>query len=231
MLTTTLTAPIRVRSKIKMSTQVKTETDVVVETSPKVIAAIKEQVSATVTLISKKRVTAETVKAEADRKGYDKKQASRMVAACWLEAFGMHKATEEEQTAFALKSRPDVSKVIALAYPEKPTELTKAYQHNDKLGAQAPKQNRIGENNLLKIARGEVTTKEIIEAKQTKKQNKSSNTLDQTLSKEERFANSIKAQLALHKVGQKDHLTGEQVTEIFSETLVAYLNPEPKKKK
>lgn len=212
-------------TKATTTTAVKTETEVQINTSTKVIAAIIAQVAAVALAISKKRYTAQTVKAEADRMGYDKKQAHKMVTLCWFEAHGMEKKSEQEKADFLTRSRPDVSKVIALAFPEKQAELDKAYAHNDKLGEKAPKQNRIGENNLLKIARGESTVAEVLKIKAHNRAKKNNANLDAVLTKEERFANSIKAQLELHKVGQKDAIDAEQAQTLFEATLDAYINP------
>lgn len=195
--------------------------ETVVETSTKVIALIKEQISASVTLISKKRATAEGVRAEADAKGYDKKQASQMVALCWIAAFGMQQAPEDKRQAFLLKSRPDISKVISLAYPAKETELKKAYAHNDKLPAAAPKQERIGENALLEIARGNATFSQTIAVKSHARKPAASG-IDSVISPEERLTNAFNALFAQFKIGQKGKLTKEETTDIFNDAIEAF---------
>lgn len=214
---------------MKTATSVNTETEVQVTTSTKVIAAIIAQVAAVAQAISKKRFTAQTVRAEANRLGYDKKQAHKMVTLCWFEAHGMQTKTEQEKADFLTRSRPDVSKVIALAFPEKQQELDRAYAHNDKLGEKSPKQNRIGENNLLKIARGETTVNEVLQIKAHNRAKKSSN-LDSVLTPQERFSNSIKAQLELHKIGQKNAVTEDEARELFEAALKSFLNPKQTKK-
>lgn len=208
-----------------MSTTTKTATEVTVAASSKVTALIVAQISAAVTAFSKKRQTAEGIRSEADRLGYDRKQASEMALLSWVEAFNMSKASEADLKRFTLKSRPDVSKVLALAYPDKPAELGKAYAHNDKLPANSPKHNRIGENNLLRIARGEATTAEVLNAKAEVKRQSS---LDATFTPQERFQNSIAGVLASHKVATKGHISSDEATEAFNVALDAYLNP-PKK--
>jgi hypothetical protein len=219
-----------------MATATKTETETAAEVtaSAKVVALIVAQVSAAVTTLSKKRQTAEGARAEANRLGLDRKGASQMVALSWLAAFKMDTAPDKERNAFLLKSRPDVSKVIALAYPAKPAELAKAYAHNDKLGATSPKANRIGENNLLEIARGNITCADALSNKaRVKVQSK----LDATMTPAERFANSVAGILAMHKIGEKDRLNIDEAKQAFETAIKAYANksksktPAPKAEK
>lgn len=202
-----------------MATTTDVKPTVEVSASAKVTALIVAQVSAAVTTLSKKRATAEGARAEADRLGLDRKGASQMVALSWLAAFKMDAAPEKDKNAFLLKSRPDVSKVIALAYPAKPAELAKAYAHNDKLGVSAPKANRIGENNLLEIARGNMSCEDALS---NKARTRTPSTLDSTLSPAERFANSVAGILAMHKVGEKDRLSIADAKAAFETAITAY---------
>lgn len=206
-------------------TETKPAAEVVVAANAKVTACVITVATAAAGTLSKKRILSDTVRAEADREGYDKSQAAKMVAASWLAAFKMDTATEAERAAFSLKSRPDVSKVVTLAYPAKPAELEKAYAHNDKLGVTAPKHNRIGENTLLEIARGNVTFNQAINAKAA---SKAKSGLDAVSTPQERFANSIKGILSMHKVGEKGRITGEEAQSIATATIEAYLNPPAK---
>lgn len=202
-----------------MATKTETKTDVavIVNSNAKVVTLIIAVVEATIGAISRKRQLAEGIRSEADREGYDRKQASQMVAASYQTAFKLDEPQfkgqtpaelEAAQKAFALKSRPDVSKVLALAYPEKSAELKKAYAHNDKL-KNAPKQDRIGENNLLRIARGEITCAEALATKQANKE-KTSSKLDSVSTPAERWANSVKGIILMHHIGQKGKLTKDE---------------------
>lgn len=198
-----------------MATTTEVKPEVTVLASAKVTALIVAQVTAAVTTLSKKRATAEGARAEADRLGLDRKGASQMVALSWLAAFKMDAAPEKERNAFLLKSRPDVSKVVALAYPAKPAELAKAYAHNDKLGANVPKANRIGENNLLEIARGNMTCADALNNKARTRPE--TTTLDSTFTPAERFANSLAGIVQAHKVGEKDRLTLDEAEKVCVE--------------
>jgi hypothetical protein len=211
-----------------MATEAKTKTEVEAKASAKVVGLIIAVAAATIETSSRKRTLAEGIAAEASRNGYDKKQAAQMVSLSYLEAFKMDKATEAERAKFLLKIRPDVSKVLALAYPAKPKELEAAYAHNDKLGANTPKANRIGENMLLEIARGNVTAKQAIAGKQPKR---NTSTLDSAITPAKRFENSVAGILAMHKVGSKDRLTVEEAREAFERALAAYVGVKPTAKK
>jgi hypothetical protein len=202
-----------------MATETKTETKADAKASTKVIALIVAVAQATVESVSRKRALAEGIAAEASRNGYDKKQAGQMVSLSYVEAFKMDKATDAERAKFLLKIRPDVSKVLALAFPEKPDQLAAAYAHNDKLG-NAPKSQRIGENMLLEIARGNVTAKQAIAGKQPTRQG--SNVLDQNVTPAKRFENSVAGILAMHKIGAQGRLTVEDAREAFERALAAY---------
>lgn len=204
-----------------MATQTKTETksEVEVKASAKVAALIVAVVSATVETVSRKRQLAEGIVAEASRAGYDKKQASQMVALSYVDAYKMDKATESDRAKFMLKIRPDVSKVITLAYPAKPAELASAYAHNDKLPANSPKANRIGENTLLEIARGNLTFKQALANKAAKRQ---ASRLDAVLTPVQRFENSVAGILAMHKVGANGRLSIADAKEAFNRALDAY---------
>lgn len=209
-----------------MSTKTETKAEVTVAASTKVTALIVAQISAQVSAFSKKRQTAEGIRSEADRLGYDRKQASEMALLSWIVAFSMEKADEPTLKRFTLKSRPDVSKVLALAYPDAPSELAKAYAHNDKLPVNSPKHNRIGENNLLRIARGEAKTAEVLNAKAEVKRQSS---LDATFTPQERMQNSFAGIFQSHKVAEKGHISADDTREAFNVALDLYLNP-PKAK-
>jgi hypothetical protein len=200
-----------------MATETKTETKAEAKASTKVIALIVAVAQATVESVSRKRALAEGIAAEASRNGYDKKQAGQMVSLSYVEAYKMDKASEPERNKFLLKIRPDVSKVLALAYPAKPDQLAAAYSHNDKLGNGAKSQ-RIGENMLLEIARGNVTAKQAIAGKQPKKSG-----LDTVTTPAKRFESSIAGVLAMHKIGAQGRLTPAEATEAFERALNAYV--------
>lgn len=208
-------------------TEVTATATVTVAASTKVAALIVAVVQAVIGAVNKKRALSEGVRLEADRLGLDRKQASQMVALSYVEAYDMAKAPEAQLNAFNLKMRPDVSKVIALAFPDKPKELQLANAHNDKLPKGSPKHNRIGENNLLRIARGEITCAEALATKAASKTPASG--LDTVTTPIERFANSIKGILAMHKVGDKGKVTADEATEAFNTTLDQYLNPKTAK--
>lgn len=209
-----------------MSTKTIVAAEVTVSSNAKVTALIVAQISAQVSAFSKKRATAEGIRSEADRLAYDRKQASEMALLSWVAAFNMDKASEADLKRFTLKSRPDVSKVMALAYPDAPKELALAYAHNDKLPANSPKHNRIGENNLLRIARGEAKTAEVLNAKAEVKRQSS---LDATFTPQERMQNSFAGIFASHKVASKGHISADDTREAFNVALDLYLNP-PKAK-
>lgn len=141
-----------------MATQAKTEekATVIVVVSAKVVEAIKNQLEAQTIATSRKVQTAQAVTAEAARLGYDKSQARQMVTLSWRKARGFTSTDEKEIAAFDLSGRPDVSKVMLLAFPDATTapELAKAIAHNEKNPA---KNSRIGENRLFEIARGNQT--------------------------------------------------------------------------
>lgn len=209
-----------------MATEAKTEVKVEATASTKVTQLIVALVTATASVISRKRALAEGVRSEASRMGLDRKGATQMVALSWLDAYGLAKASENERKAFMLKSRPDVSKVITLAFPEKRAaiELQAAFAHNDKLGDKSPKANRIGENLLLEIARGNVTTKQALAGKKAKQDN---SRLDSILSPSERIKNAFVGVLTTFKVGGKERLSAQEAREAFEAALAAY-SPEKK---
>lgn len=200
-----------------MATETKSEVKAEAKASAKVVSLIVAVAQTTVESVSRKRALAEGIAAEASRNGYDKKQAGQMVSLSYVEAFKMDKATDAERNKFLLKIRPDVSKVIALAYPAKPEQLAAAYAHNDKLG-NGPKAGRIGENMLLEIARGNVTAKQVIAGKQPRKSG-----LDTVTTPAKRFEGSIAGVLAMHKVGSTGRLTPTEATEAFERALKAYV--------
>ena len=201
-----------------MATEAKTATIIVVEASTKVAAAITELVKATVNVISKKRALAEIGRSEANRLGYDRKQASQMFALSWSMAYGYDRAPEAERNAFLLKSRPDISKVVSLAYPENPAELAAAYAHNDKLGNKVCRGERLGENMLLEISRGNLTFKQATAVRKAK-----SKKVNPVLTFAERFENVITRQLGEFNVSLKNGLTVDEVKAIFAKALATYL--------
>ncbi len=143
-----------------MPTKTETKETVVVTVSAKLVAQIKAQIDAQVTLESKKLATSKIIKSEAERLGYDEKQMRQMVVLSWREARGIKASASEKEIAdFDLRSRPDISKVIALAYPVKEASLIEAIDQNEAIRAgKGPKGAKIiGENNLLEIARGNLT--------------------------------------------------------------------------
>lgn len=151
-----------------MSTKTEAKSEVIVKTSAKVVAAIKAQVIVEAQALGKVAFTAKTIRQEADRLGYDEKQARQMTTLAWREAKGF-KGTEDQTKDFDLRCRPDVSKVIALAFPvathEKDTQ--KAMAFNEKLGDQ--KHGRISSGKMLSIARGNLTYEDALAGKSAQK--------------------------------------------------------------
>ena len=139
-----------------MATEAKTATQAEVKVSAKVVAAIKAQIEAQTIATSRKVQTAQTLVSEAKRMGLDKTGARSMLVKAWREAKGFASKDETAIAVFDLNARPDVSKVMALAFPEgvAATELAKAIKHNE---TNVSKASRIGENRLLEIARGNQT--------------------------------------------------------------------------
>lgn len=206
----------------KTATIEKTET--VVQASTKVVEAIIAQVKLGVRVVSAKRHTAETVQNEAKRMGLtERKDITKMVAASWLEAHDINdKTPDADRKSAEQQYRPDVSKIMTLAYPEKKaaTELEKAYAFNDKL-KDAPKQQRIGENKLLEIARGNVSFAQIGAAKTPTK--RTTDGLDSVSTKENRFSASASNICQIHKIGSKDRLTAQEAIALFTEAANAYV--------
>lgn len=122
---------------------------------------------------------AQELRKESDKHSYDEATARLLIQQCYLEAkFGYKVELAKLGTAKNAKteiklldpSAPytvadvktaidkyvtfDVSKVMALAYPQAPDELKAAYAHNVPI---KDYRQRIGVNDLLKIARGSVT--------------------------------------------------------------------------
>lgn len=152
-----------------MATEAKTKVEATV--NAKVVSAIKAQLEAQTIATSKKVITAQTVVSEAKRCGYDKEQARKMLVLSWREARGFHSKDEKEIALFDLSARPDVSKVMSLAYPDDTTviagktaaqHLAAAIKHNEKNPAKAT---RIGENRLLEIARGNQSFEDAVAGK------------------------------------------------------------------
>jgi hypothetical protein len=190
--------------------------------SAKVIAAITALILAASTVLSRKRQVAEAIASEAKREGLDENGARKMATASWLEAKGIaaDKATKAERDSVKF----DVSKVMTLAYPDKPDQLKAAYAFND-ANADKPKQARIGENDLLEIARGNLTAKQAIAGKAPKRpagKNGSGN-LDKVLSPSERMQNAFAGVFSNFKVGAKDRPSVEDTREAFDKALKAYV--------
>lgn len=116
---------------------------------------------------------------ESDKHSYDESTARLLIQQCYLEAkfgykvelakLGQAKNAKTEiklldpaatytvadvKQAIDKSVTFDVSKVMALAYPQAPDELKAAYSHNAPI---KDYRQRIGVNDLLKIARGSVT--------------------------------------------------------------------------
>lgn len=206
-----------------MATATKTDekTETQVKASAKVVAAIVALIAASATVISRKRQVAEAITSEAKREGLDESGARKMATASWLEAKGIKAdaATKEQKDQVKF----DVSKVMALAYPTKPAELKAAYAYND-ANANSPKQQRIGENTLLEIARGNLTTKQAIAGKAPKRAaGRNGGGLDKVLSPSERMQNAFAGVFANFKVGAKDRPTVEDAREAFNKAVDAYV--------
>lgn len=205
-----------------MATETKTKpaVEAVVEASTKIVALIITLEKAKASYISKKRALAEGIKSEAARQAYDRKQANAMAVASWFAAFNIDMADEKAVEAFGKKSRPDIAKIMSMAFPsdvKAEKELNRAYLLNDKL-KDAPKQERIGENNLLRIARGEVTVDELLKVKAEKKKEKTS-TLDSTTTPVERWTNSVIGIIKMHHVGEKGKITKNEALSAFQAQL------------
>jgi hypothetical protein len=201
-----------------MATQTNTEAkaSVAVTVTPKLLTALSEYVSAQTSLTGKFNALAETLRAEANRQGLDRDGANKLAQAAWIE---FHKLPSTEP--LPMKYRPDVSKVLTLAYPAKPAaekELRAAQDHNKKAGATAA---RIGVNTLLEIARGNITVKQALNGKAASKRSKSG--LDTVSTPQERFAASVKGMLETHRVGTKNRVSADEAAKIFADTLATYV--------
>lgn len=207
-----------------MATQTKTEekTETIVKASAKVVAAIVALIQASATVISRKRQVAEAIVSEAKREGFDESGARKMATASWLEAKGIKAESASKEQKDTVKF--DVAKVMALAYPSKPVELAAAYKYND-ANANSPKQQRIGENTLLEIARGNLTAKQAIAGKAPKRGagRNGGGALDKVLSVDERMQNAFAGVFANFKVGAKDRPSVEDSTENYNKALKAYV--------
>lgn len=144
-----------------MATKTETKAEVVVTSSPKLVSAIQSLNEATATVESRKVTLGKAIKAESERLGYDESQTRKMVVLSWREARAKEtaKMSEEQLAQFDLRARPDISKVMLLAFPAKEQELETALKQNADIRAgKGPKGAKvIGENTLLEIARGNQT--------------------------------------------------------------------------
>ena len=148
-----------------MATETKEKTESTVEASAKCVALIQRIDKNSAEGASLKIQLSQVAIAEASRCGYDENETRKMLALSWREARGFKSSDETLQASFDQMSRPDVSKIMRLAYPVeeatidgkavKPaSELKQAISHNEKAGAS---RSRIGENKLLEIARGNLS--------------------------------------------------------------------------
>ena len=145
-----------------MATETKEKTETNVEASAKCVSMIQRIDKNSAEGASLKIQLANLALSEASRCGYtEESEVRKMLALSWREARGFKSSDETLQNLFDQQSRPDVSKIMRLAYPVKTAviegktvepakELEKAVSHNEKVGA---RRDRIGENSLLNIAR------------------------------------------------------------------------------
>jgi len=149
-----------------MATETKEKTETNVEASAKCVSMIQRIDKNSAEGASLKIQLANLALSEASRCGYtEESEVRKMLALSWREARGFKSSDETLQNLFDQQSRPDVSKIMRLAYPVKTAviegktvepakELEKAVSHNEKVGA---RRDRIGENSLLNIARGNIS--------------------------------------------------------------------------
>jgi hypothetical protein len=143
-----------------MATETKTKTEAVA--SAKVAEAIRALADAKIVAEGKVLTTVRTTQSEAKRLGYDKDTARQMVVLSWRRALNLSdKADEETIAAFDKTNRPDVSKIMLLAFPDDSVrgEIEKVLAHNEKHPA---KNQRVGVNRLYEVARGNQKAAEAI---------------------------------------------------------------------
>lgn len=148
-------------TKTETKTATATPPKVVVTVSAKIVSLIKSATDAAAKATARFVDLGLGIRGEAQAKGYSENEAREMVVLSYREAMGLDSDANEKATAsFDLKYRPDVSKVMRLAFPtntKAATELAKAVKHNaDGDG------DRIGVNNLLEMARGNVTYADVV---------------------------------------------------------------------
>ena len=220
-------------------TQVKTAPIVAGKVSTKLVSAIKAFALSTVQTFGLQRAVSVCLLSEANKLKLDQNGARKLAADSWAVAYRQDAASlkidnedwtqvqiDQAVAIFAMKSRPDVSKAMRLAYPasdKAKAELEKAYAHNDALPANTPKAERIGQNTLLEIARGEKSCADALAVKASGKAKKSG--LDSVSTPAERLQGSFKGIFIQHGIGNKGKLTADECREAFNVALDAYLNP------
>lgn len=110
---------------------------------------------------------AQIIKAEVLKLKYDQKQAQQATFLTLQEAYNFE-GNEKELETFRKRYLPEVSKIMRLAFPKTPAaekQLEVAREHNQ----DADYHERINENDMLEIARGNKTAKQVIEHKSAKK--------------------------------------------------------------
>lgn len=125
--------------------------------SAKVVTAIAAIVAADAQVANATIAAVRTIRSEANRMNYDAKQARLMVTLSYRLAQGFTSKDETEISTFDAKYRPNVSRLMGIAFPEKEREsaVNAALAHDEKLGNQ--KHGRIGTNKLLEISRGNLS--------------------------------------------------------------------------
>jgi hypothetical protein len=171
-----------------MATETKTETEVKVEANAKCVALIRKIQENAAQGASLKVQLADVARSEGARLGLDEIGIRRMLALSWREAQGFKSSDEKLQAAFDQGSRPDISKIMRLAYPvDKKAEsnLVEAIKHNSLVGAT---RDRIGENKLLDISRGNLT---FLQAKANKAKPRRTGAVDKNVPPAEQLYNRV----------------------------------------
>lgn len=134
--------------------------------SAKVVSEIMEIISATEKVGSATLSAVKVIRSEAKRLGYDEKQTRQMVTLSYRKAKSLPATADEETVkAFDLRHRPDVSKLMGIAFPDEKhtSEVNKAIAHDEAKGT--AKHGRIGTSKLLQIARGNLTVADALAGK------------------------------------------------------------------
>jgi len=193
-----------------MATETKEKTETNVESSAKCVAMIQRIDKGTAEVASFKIQLAKLALDEAARCGYTtENEVRKMLALSWRDARGFKSSDETLQAAFDQSARPDVSKIMRLAYPVEGAEkeLEKAIAHNEKVGAS---RGRIGENRLLEVARGNLSYADA-KAGKAKERKPRESALDSTVPPAERFHNAVAGLIAQYK----GKLTIVEIEKIF----------------